>query len=74
MGLKYGSATRWTSSKTACGSNGDWGEEITVPAPIFVVANHTGGQVIGAFDGGKLVGMTLALAGFRGRRDFCIRI
>src|SRR3984893_17747380 len=47
-----------------------WGEEITVPAPIFVVADHTGGQVIGAFDGEKLVGMTLALAGFRGPQRF----
>ena len=47
-----------------------WGEEITVPAPIFVVADHTGGQVIGAFDGGKMVGMTLALAGFRGTLRF----
>src|ERR1700730_6312404 len=47
-----------------------WGEEITVPAPIFVVADHTGGQVIGAFDGEKLVGMTLALAGFRGTLRF----
>ena len=26
-----------------------WGEEITVPAPIFVVADHTGGQVLGRF-------------------------
>src|ERR1700730_14479766 len=47
-----------------------WGEEITVPAPIFVVADHTGGQVIGAFDGEKLAGMTLALAGFRGTLRF----
>jgi len=47
-----------------------WGEDITVPAPIFVVADHTGGQVIGAFDGEKLVGMTLALAGFRSSLRF----
>ena len=47
-----------------------WGEEITVPAPIFVVADHTGGQVLGAFDGNKMVGVTLALAGFRGRLQF----
>lgn len=47
-----------------------WGEEITVPVPIFVVADHTGGQVLGAFDGDKMVGVTLALAGFRGRLQF----
>jgi predicted GNAT superfamily acetyltransferase len=47
-----------------------WGEDITVPAPIFVVADHTGGQVLGAFDGHKMVGVTLALAGFRGRLQF----
>src|SRR5580704_5962326 len=43
-----------------------WGGDITVPAPIFVVADHTGGQVLGAFDGEKMVGLTLALAGIRG--------
>jgi predicted GNAT superfamily acetyltransferase len=47
-----------------------WGEEITVPTPIFVVADHTGGQVLGAYAGEKLVGMTLALAGFRGSLRF----
>jgi predicted GNAT superfamily acetyltransferase len=47
-----------------------WGESISVPAPIFVVAHHTGGQVLGAFDGAKLVGCTLALAGFRGSTPF----
>ncbi len=42
-----------------------WGEsdlEIE-PAGMFVVATHTGGQVLGAFDGEKLVGYTLAIAG-----------
>ena len=47
-----------------------WGESISVPAPIFVVAHHTGGQALGAFDGGRLVGCTLALAGFRGSTPF----
>ncbi|MGA8145147.1 MAG: hypothetical protein WB987_14775 [Candidatus Acidiferrales bacterium] len=47
-----------------------WGEEITVPTPIFVVADHTGGQVLGAFDGTKMVGLTLALAGFRSSARF----
>jgi predicted GNAT superfamily acetyltransferase len=35
------------------------------PATLFVVASHTGGQVVGAFDGERLVGYTLALAGVR---------
>ena len=33
------------------------------PATMFVVAAHTGGQVLGAFDGGALVGFTLAVVG-----------
>ena len=36
-----------------------------VPLPIFVVAAHTGGQVLGAFDGSQMVGFTLALPAFR---------
>ncbi|GAC1631437.1 MAG: hypothetical protein NVS9B14_03270 [Candidatus Acidiferrum sp.] len=44
-----------------------WGEaDIEVePATLFVVAAHTGGQVLGAFDGSKWVGYTLAVAGIR---------
>src|SRR5580704_17363714 len=43
-----------------------WGErDIEVePATLFVVAAETGGQVLGAFDGERLVGYTLALVGF----------
>ena len=43
-----------------------WGEaDIEVePATLFVVAAETGGQVLGAFDGNRMVGYTLALAGF----------
>jgi predicted GNAT superfamily acetyltransferase len=43
-----------------------WGEQdIEVePATLFVVAAETGGQVLGAFDGERLVGYTLALVGF----------
>ena len=37
-----------------------WGEQITVPAAIFVVAQHTGGQSLGAFDGDMLGGFTMA--------------
>lgn len=47
-----------------------WGETITVPAAIFVVAHHSGGQVLGAFGDGRLVGFTLALAGLRGKQRF----
>jgi len=46
-----------------------WGEaDLEVePATMFVVAAHTGGQVLGAFDGARMVGFTLAVAGLRGR-------
>jgi predicted GNAT superfamily acetyltransferase len=49
-----------------------WGEEDLEiePATMFVVAANTGGQVLGAFDGGKLVGYTLAVAGWREGRPF----
>src|SRR5271156_6037985 len=35
------------------------------PVTLFVVAAETGGQVLGAFDGKRMVGFTLAVAGFR---------
>jgi predicted GNAT superfamily acetyltransferase len=35
------------------------------PVTMFVVASITGGQVLGAFDGERLVGYTLALVGLR---------
>ena len=41
-----------------------------VPIPLFVVASEIGGQVLGAFDGGKLVGFTLAVVGWRNRKPF----
>lgn len=44
-----------------------WGEadlEI-VPDTIFVVAEHTGGQILGAFDGERLIGFTLSMPGLR---------
>jgi len=47
-----------------------WGEDITVPAAIFVVAHHSGGQVLGAFEGEHMVGFTLALAGLRRTERF----
>jgi predicted GNAT superfamily acetyltransferase len=49
-----------------------WGEaELEVePATMFVVAAHTGGQVLGAFDGDKLVGYTLAVVGLCGATPY----
>jgi predicted GNAT superfamily acetyltransferase len=46
-----------------------WGEaELEVePITVFVVAAHTGGQVLGAFDGDRMVGYTLAVVGLRNR-------
>ena len=42
-----------------------WGEaDLEVePTSLFVVAAHSGGQVLGAFDGRRMVGYTLALVG-----------
>jgi predicted GNAT superfamily acetyltransferase len=36
-----------------------------VPDTIFVVAVHTGGQILGAFDGERLIGFTLSMPGLR---------
>jgi len=49
-----------------------WGEDDleVEPATLFVVAAHTGGQVLGAYDGKTLVGFTLALAAVRNGAPF----
>lgn len=47
-----------------------WGDSISVPSAIFVVAHHTGGQILGAFDGARLVGFTMAMAGLRPGQQF----
>lgn len=49
-----------------------WGEkDLEVePATMFVVAQHTGGQVLGAFDGDELVGYTLAVVGLHGAMPY----
>ncbi len=47
-----------------------WGKDIAVPSAIFVVAHHTGGQVLGAFHGDTLVGFSLALAATRTGKPF----
>jgi len=41
-----------------------------VPIPLFVVAAETGGQVLGAFQGKRLIGFTMAIAGWRNRKPF----
>ncbi len=41
-----------------------------VPIALFVVAVETGGQVLGAFEGNKIVGFTLAFAGWRDGEPF----
>src|SRR5579864_2047535 len=44
-----------------------WGEaDLEVePVTLFVVAAHSGGQVLGAFDDGRMMGYTLAVVGLR---------
>src|SRR5260221_8771383 len=44
-----------------------WGESDleTEPYTTFVVANQTGGQVLGPFDGPTMFGFTIALVGVR---------
>ena len=44
-----------------------WGESDleTEPYVTFVLANQTGGHVLGAFDGESMVGFTMAVAGLR---------
>ena len=44
-----------------------WGEaDLEVePVTAFVVAAQTGGQVLGAFDDGRMIGYTLAVVGVR---------
>jgi predicted GNAT superfamily acetyltransferase len=46
-----------------------WGESDleTEPYVTFVVANQTGGQVLGAFDAGTMIGFTMALVGVRNK-------
>ncbi len=48
-----------------------WGKsDIDIPVPMFAVAAETGGQALGAFDGDRMVGFTLAIAGWRDGRAF----
>ena len=42
-----------------------------VPAALFAVTPETGGQVLGAFDGGRMIGFVLAVGGCRGGAPDC---
>ncbi len=53
-----------------------WGDQIVVPSAMFVVAQETGGQILGAFEktapgvAEKLVGFLMAVAGIHGQQMF----
>jgi predicted GNAT superfamily acetyltransferase len=47
-----------------------WGDVLIVPSGLSRVAQRTGGQVLGAFDGSRMVGFTLAFAGIRAGEPF----
>jgi predicted GNAT superfamily acetyltransferase len=49
-----------------------WGDSEleTEPYVTFVVAHHTGGQVLGAFDGDTMVGFTKAFVGLRDHKPY----
>jgi len=49
-----------------------WGDSEleTEPYVTFVVADHTGGQVLGAFDGDTMVGFTKAFIGLRDKTPY----
>jgi predicted GNAT superfamily acetyltransferase len=44
--------------------------ELEVPVTLYVVAVETGGQVLGAFDGERMVGFTFAVPGIHGGRVY----
>jgi predicted GNAT superfamily acetyltransferase len=47
-----------------------WSEGILVPTAIFIVGRETGGQVLGAFADGKMIGFTMALVGVHEGKPF----
>ncbi len=49
-----------------------WGgvELDVVPLPVFVITPEMGGHVLGAFDGDRMIGFTLAFAGLHGLQPF----
>ena len=44
--------------------------ELEVPVTLYVVAVETGGQVLGAFDGERMVGFTFAVPGIHDGRAY----
>ncbi len=42
-----------------------WGDELAVPVPMIAAVNHAGGQVLGAFEGERMIGCSLAFLGQR---------
>ena len=49
-----------------------WGysEGDLIPKRVFIVAQHIGGQVLGAFDGSELIGFAMSLPGYREGRPY----
>src|SRR3984885_4030373 len=47
-----------------------YGDRDVIPRRVFIVAQRIGGQVIGAFDGDRLVGFAMALPGISGGRPY----
>jgi predicted GNAT superfamily acetyltransferase len=47
-----------------------YGDRDVIPRRVFIVAQSIGGQVIGAFDGDKLVGFAMALPGISQGRPY----
>jgi predicted GNAT superfamily acetyltransferase len=49
-----------------------WGysDNDLVPKRVFIVAERIGGQVLGAYDGNKLVGFAMALPGYRDGKPY----
>jgi predicted GNAT superfamily acetyltransferase len=47
-----------------------WGHDLAVPTPIFVVAQDTGGQVLGAFHDELMIGFALAVVGVHRQEIF----
>jgi len=47
-----------------------WGDIELMPMRFFIVSRHIGGLVLGAFDGGRMVGFLSAIPGLRGREPY----
>src|SRR5678815_2158479 len=47
-----------------------WSDIELMPMRFFIVSRHIGGLVLGAFDGGRMVGFLSAIPGLRGREPY----